>query len=621
MLDRLKHLTEPYYHFWLRLANIRKKASIYPINFKKHWLRVLSAKKIYLIISMLCVTVVQSFYSIYPMFFDIIMEKVNFTYFLYLIAFWLFIIVLEFVSTYCAALIEIQCINSVMYNAFQHFLTVDPLYHTMKSTGKLFAKVERCARAYEDFLDIILWDIMPIVVSMVSVIVTFFIVDFTLGMVSLVLLLIIAGINIFLNLFTSAAFEQKLINADDSVKSLAVESLTQVQLIRTSFATNEITGLAKERSLNLMGKEGTAWLAFGSSVTLSRLVYLLSVFVLGWVVFSLIAQGSLTVLKGALVLTTYLNGTYEIIEIGRRLRKLLRSITRINDLYSYIQMFGKQTYPVLESPTREPLSLPDVDTIIVEARGIHFYYNPRAKIFDGHNLFLEVKKKQPRKLYGIIGPSGIGKTTLLSLLGGQLKPDRGIVLVNGIPIYQVDDEARRSLIAIQGQVASSLSGTLRRNLLLGLPHEQQVYTDEEIIRVLHKVGLWEIFKAKQGLITPIGEGGLSLSGGQRQRLNFASLYLRAKYYNPVLILIDEPTSSLDQISEQAITTMISELSEKALTIVIAHRLKTLEDAGGILDFTLLESGKDITFYPREVLEKKSIYYKKLLQGDIPLEDQ
>jgi len=620
MLSWLKGTTESYYHFWLRLANLKNKAAIFPIDFKQHWTKVILEKKIYLIFSSICVTVIQSFYSTYPMLFEKIMANVNYTYFLFLLLFWLFIIVLEYISVYCAALLEVQCINSVLYNAFLHFLTVDPLYHTMKSTGKLFAKVERCARAYEEFLDIILWDIMPIVVSMLSVTISFFMVDITLGLVALLLLLSIAAINIFLNLYTSFSFESRLIEADDSMKALAVESLTLVQLIRSSFATDEIAMLCKQASTRQMYKEGTAWLAFATSVTISRLAYLTSIFVLGWIVFSLIQAGSITTLKGTAILITYLVGTYEVIEIGRRLRKLLRSITRITDLYSYIQMFGKQTFPVLAAPTSESHVPSKTSTIKIQARDIHFYYNPQAKIFDGHSLSLELERNQSNKLYGIIGPSGMGKTTLLSLLGGQLKPDKGIVMVNGVPIYQVDDATRRHLITMQGQIASNLSGTLKRNLLLGLPPDKQVYTDEEIIRILQKVGLWHIFKEKQGLASPIGEAGLTLSGGQRQRLNFTSLYLRAKYYNPALILIDEPTSSLDEISEQAITTMISELAEKALTIVIAHRLKTLEDAVGILDFSLIDQEKEIKFYERHELEMKSEYYKMLMMGDIPLED-
>ena len=103
---------------------------------------------------------------------------------------------------------------------------------------------------------------------------------------------------------------------------------------------------------------------------------------------------------------------------------------------------------------------------------------------------------------------------------------------------------RRSLIAQQGQIASSLRGSLRYNLLFGLPEEKiHHYTDAYLMEILERVGLWAIFEAKNGLDTLIGEGGLTISGGQRQRLNFASLYLRANAYNPALILMDEPTSS------------------------------------------------------------------------------
>jgi len=620
MLNRFKNLTDRYYSFWLRLANLPKKASLFAIDFDAHWFRVITKQKLFLFLTLATVTVIQTFYSIYPLFIEDIITDQNWTHFVYLILFWMFIICLEYVQVYCAALMEVQCINSILYNAFRHFLKVDPLYHTLKSTGKLFSKITRCARAYESFLDIILYDLMPIIVSIFAVVFAFLYYDLTLGLAAFVLLCIIAAVNIILNLFTSASFEKRLIIADDELKSLGVESLTQVQLIRSSFATNEMAGLAHRRASRLMYREGTAWLAFASSVAISRMVYLASVFVLGWITYGAMAKGTITATKAAVILITYLNGTYEIIEVGRRLRKLLRSITRINDLYSFIQMFGKSTFPVLSAPDTKPITVDKDALTSVEAKDIYFYYNPTAKIFDGHNLFLEIPHEQPKKLYGIIGPSGVGKTTLLSLLGGQLKPDKGTVKVNGIPIYEVDDEARRTLIAMQGQVASGLSGTLKRNLILGLPPELQVYTDNEIIRVLKKVGIWAIFEEKQGLASPIGEAGLTLSGGQRQRLNFASLYLRAKYYNPVLILIDEPTSSLDEVSEQAITAMISELSQKALTIVIAHRLNTLHDAIGILDFSLIDQEKDMIFYPRDILEKKSTYYKKLMQGDVPIEE-
>src|SRR5581483_3223958 len=97
-----------------------------------------------------------------------------------------------------------------------------------------------------------------------------------------------------------------------------------------------------------------------------------------------------------------------------------------------------------------------------------------------------------------------------------------------------------------------------------------------------------------------------------------NLYLRAKYFKPALILIDEPTSSLDEVSEKAITNMINELAQDAITFVIAHRLNTLEQAIGILDFSLIYAEKNMLFHTRNELYNLSPYYKKLVDGEIEL---
>jgi ABC-type multidrug transport system fused ATPase/permease subunit len=618
MFKRFGLSPDTYYEFCLRVANLKQKAKILPVNFQGHWTAILFSQKRLLIIALLCEAVIQVFYTLYPLFIGFILARGQYSYFFYLILTWLCVIIVEFIGQYYSALLEIQCINSIQFNAFQFFLTVDPLYHTMKASGKLFAKIERAARAYEDFIDIALWDILPVIVSVSAVIISLFITDPLMAVVALCMLLLNALINITTSLFTSATFEQRVIDADDAVKTLSVESLTQVQLIRSSFATQEITAEAKLRSKEIMYTEGTAWLAFIAAITISRLTYLLSIFVLGMIILSSISRGALSILGATTLLLTYINGTYEIIQIGRRLRKIIRASTRISDLYTFIGEFGKQTFPVL--PVKEAVpEQKQANPIILEAKDLRFDYNPKAKIFDDHHLYLKIPIHQENKLYGIIGPSGVGKTTLLSLLGGQLKPDSGSITINGVPIYEVDDLVRRSLIATQGQIASSLSGTVRSNLLLGIPATQTIYSDSAIISILKKVGIWPVFEEKEGLHTPIGESGLTLSGGQRQRLNFASLYLRAHYYKPVLILIDEPTSSLDEVSELAITAMIRELATNALTIVIAHRLKTLNDAVGIVDFSLLDGEKDIVFHTRPELEQKSSYYRKLMQGDISIE--
>jgi ABC-type multidrug transport system fused ATPase/permease subunit len=255
----------------------------------------------------------------------------------------------------------------------------------------------------------------------------------------------------------------------------------------------------------------------------------------------------------------------------------------------------------------------------INLKNLHFNYNSKTTVFNDHFMDLTVQESRDNKLYGIIGPSGTGKTTLISILGGQLKPDGGQVLIDQVDVYGVNDSLRKDLIAMQLQTATSLRGELRYNLLYGLPNEKQ-YEDDYLIQILKNVGLWEIFSEKDGLQTLIGEGGLNLSGGQRQRLNFAGLYLRAKYYRPTLILIDEPTSSLDEISEKAITKMINDLGKIAVTMVVAHRLKTLDDTVGIMDSSLLKDEKEMQFYDRRTLREKSHYYRDLMEGKAELEE-
>ncbi|MBA3954194.1 ABC transporter ATP-binding protein [Candidatus Dependentiae bacterium] len=624
MLINLNNVVEKYYQFWTRLADTKSKVRILPIDFNTSWTRIIWIQKKYFLGAFFCETLIQIFYTLVPLFIGAIIEQQRFSLFVYLTGAWLLAIVGEFAGIYCSILLQMQCINSIQYNAYQFFLCVDPLYHTLRSSGKLFAKIERGARAYEDFLDLFMLDLVPTVMSIFTVIASFLWIDVRLGLLCFILLLVIAVANITLSLLTGAAFEKKLIDADDSVKALSVESLTQVQLVRSAFATNEIARKAYNKNNKLMFTESTAWVASSASTLITRILYLGSIFILGTAVIKAILSGTVSTLIGTTILLAYIRGTYEIIKIGRRLRKLLKSVTRISDLFLFVRTFGKQSFPVLSNQLskqalHEVEEKIDSPTITISITNLDFEYNTKAKIFESHHLSLEAPATKTNKLYGIIGPSGMGKTTLLSIIGGQLKPSKGSITINGIDVYSIDDSLRKRLVAIQGQIASSLSGTLRSNLLLGLPHDKQVYTDKEMVQTLKEVGLWSIFEEKDGLNTLIGESGLTISGGQRQRLNFAGLYLRAMYYNPRVILIDEPTSSLDEISEKAITTMISHLAQHAITLVIAHRIKTIENAIGIMDFSLLSEDKDIKFYNLVDLEKKSLYYRRLIQGHIKLD--
>jgi len=619
MSEYIANLAEKFSRRWLKFLNLGKRKYLAVFDFSKSWWSVFVKRKLLFIVILSGRVLASIFFTLLPIFIGYAISSMKFSSFTLLffasftIEFWRY-----YTVVLCSKFIA-GIISGMRYSAYKFFLTVDPIYHSERSTGELFGKVERCSFAYEELIDSAIYDILPIVIGVVTVIFSFFTMTWTLGFITFIFLVVLCVFNAGIVLFNGLAFEQKVIDADDSVKAYSMESLIQIPLIRSAFATNEVNKEIESKNRWFMATDGTYYVSFHTMMFLSRMFYAVSLMVLGWYLVSMVKIGSVSIVKGAAFLVTYVHGTYHVIKIGKRVQKFVRSITRIKDLFSFIRNFGRQSFPVLKEDMSGQLELPTDDIISVQAKDLYFAYN-NANIFQDHNLNIIVPYAQENKLYGIIGPSGTGKTTFISILGGQLNPDHGEVEINEIPVYGINDNIRRQIIALQGQSASSLSGTLKDNLLLGIPKGISLFNDEYMTHILHRVGIWKIFKDKGGLYSMIGEGGLNLSVGQRQRLNFASLYLRTKYYRPLLVMIDEPTSSLDEVSEQAITDMVDEIAQEALVFVIAHRLGTLDEAVGILDFSLLGKEKDLVFHSRDELMKKSEFYRALRAGEVAIEE-
>ncbi|WP_218055892.1 MULTISPECIES: heme ABC transporter ATP-binding protein/permease CydC [unclassified Gilliamella] len=165
---------------------------------------------------------------------------------------------------------------------------------------------------------------------------------------------------------------------------------------------------------------------------------------------------------------------------------------------------------------------------------------------------------------GIIGKTGCGKSTLLSLVNRTWEASSGNIYFNDTPINQLDEKTLRQAIAMVPQVITIFSETLRQNLLIGNPNA----TDQQLIEVLHQVELDKLLTTEQGLNMLIGQGGRTLSGGEIRRIGIA----RALLHNSPLILMDEPTESLDQRTEQQIIQLIKQTCKGKTLIVVTHRL-------------------------------------------------
>lgn len=174
----------------------------------------------------------------------------------------------------------------------------------------------------------------------------------------------------------------------------------------------------------------------------------------------------------------------------------------------------------------------------------------------------------------IVGPSGSGKSTLLALIERFYDIDAGRILLRGTNIAAMDRADLRAQIAYVEQEAPILAGTVRANLTLGSPH----LADPECERVLDKVNLSARFRRADGLETVLGERGVNLSGGERQRLAIA----RALLSHAPLLLLDEPTASVDSNNEELIQHAIAAAARERTLIVVAHRLSTVTSADQII---------------------------------------
>ncbi len=194
----------------------------------------------------------------------------------------------------------------------------------------------------------------------------------------------------------------------------------------------------------------------------------------------------------------------------------------------------------------------------IEMRDVRVGYDG-TPVFDG--LDLEIPRGS---ITAIIGPSGAGKTTIVDLVTGLVRPDGGRILVDGVPLVDLDLGLWRRSVGYVTQETLLFNDSIKTNVTLGDPE----LTDADVERALRDAGAWSFVCARpEGLAAPVGERGALLSGGQRQRIAIA----RALVCRPKLLILDEATAALDPEAEAAVWATVADLRGKTTVVAISHQ--------------------------------------------------
>lgn len=304
--------------------------------------------------------------------------------------------------------------------------------------------------------------------------------------------------------------------------------------------------------------------------------------------------GVIMMLKGSVLVTDLITFLLYINNFTEPVKKLVNFTEQFQNGYS-----GFERFLEILSIAPDIADDPDAKELeqvegAIEFKNVSFHYEDDENAVLNHiNL-----KVNAGDYVALVGPSGVGKTTLCSLIPRFYEVTDGALYLDGTDIRKIKLDDLRSRIGIVQQDVYLFAGSILDNIRYGKPDA----TDEEVVRAAKNANAHDfIMSFPNGYDTDIGQRGVKLSGGQKQRLSIARVFLK----NPPVLIFDEATSALDNESEQVVQQSMEHLAKNRTTFVIAHRLSTIRNAQRIL--VLTEDGIAEEGTHEELLKQQGIY--------------
>ncbi|MBY0110686.1 ABC transporter ATP-binding protein/permease [Patescibacteria group bacterium] len=485
--------------------------------------------------------------------------------------------------------VEPKVMSDMTQNAYSYLVGHSYRFFVNNFTGSLVRRVGRLTRAYEEWFDRLVYDFIPIGVSLTGITIVLFLRDPKLGLAFGVWVVIFLAIQIGVARWM-LKYNLAVAERDSEVTGVLSDAISNDVTIKT------FAGEDEER--RLLGEAVTKQRkAFYKSWTLNEIVnsvqtvmMVLIEFVLFFTAIHLWAEGVLTVGDFVLIQAYLLVAIDRLWNFGSALRKLFEAFADATEMVEIMD----EPHEVQDVKNAKALS---VTGGAISFNNVDFGFNDSGNVLQDFNLSIGSHEK-----VALVGPSGAGKTTITKLILRFFDVKGGAIVIDGQNIAEVTQKSLRESIAFMPQEPTLFHRTLMENIRYG----RLDATDDEVIEAARKAHCDEfITKAPEGFDTFVGERGIKLSGGERQRIAIARAILKDA---PILVL-DEATSSLDSESESLIQDALTKLMADKTVIAIAHRLSTVMKMDRII---VIENGKVVTTGTHQDLVKhEGGLYKKL----------
>ena len=460
-------------------------------------------------------------------------------------------------------------------------------YFSNRLAGSIMSKVTNVVSSIDTLIPDIMWTYIN---SFVAFLVTFTFIamaDLLAGGIFIVLVVVLYFLNRRLAP-KKAVYSKRTAAAVTVLNGRLIDVFSNIQAVRQFSQTGSEYKQITADTLNLQTERLRNWGYTEFMLFLNSVVLFFFSFIMFWLLVQSWQRGEIGTGDFILIISLYAQITGTLIFIGRAFNSTAQAVGEMREGLEDLM----QPHEILDAPDAQQLQLHDAS---IQWQNVDFQFDNKS-VFSNFSLTIPAGQR-----LGLVGQSGAGKTTFVSLLLRQHDVLKGEILVGGQNISEVTQDSLREAIAVVPQEPALFHRSIRANIEYGKPGAPM----EEIIAVAKKAQAHDfISELPEGYDTLVGERGIKLSGGQKQRVAIARAMLKDA---PILVL-DEATSALDSDSEVVIQKALEALMEGRTVIAIAHRLSTLRTMDRIV---VLEHGMIIEDGTHESLSASGGMYQRL----------